>query len=419
MASLRRSGGGVGAAGGWSAAEVRGFVALLALLQVLQGMVDRVPAGNVQFTESYYLVTYRHGFVRRGLLGEGLHLLFGVPTRGEVDITADVVVALAIGAVLVLAELLIRRGSSGSYAMAVLVVATPFTIDFLLIDRRPDLLGVVLLVGLGVVLVGASRAVLAWMVAFGLGFALLVLVHEDVVLVQVPWALVLVAVATLGPDGKAVGGRPGLGRTLAARLGAVAAPPLVATVALLAYGMPSTGRVRALESDVGGYHFVGNTVFTYLANSIGTAADQVGAIPGSAKADTLVLGVILVTLQVAWIVWWVRPQLWATFSRPGNQGLGIGLAATVTLTTAFLFATGFDWVRWFAECGASWLVVQAFTVLSAPPTALGVDRVPKAPSTGRVHLSHWLPALAVYLAVVPPLDVLFITNQLRHFLLGV
>jgi hypothetical protein len=37
----------------------------------------------------------------------------------------------------------------------------------------------------------------------------------------------------------------------------------------------------------------------------------------------------------------------------------------------------------------------------------------------RVHLSHWLPALAVYLALVPPLDVLYVTGELKHFLLVV
>jgi hypothetical protein len=383
---------------------------------VLQGVFDRVPAGNVQFTESYYLVTYHHGFVRRGLLGEGLRLVFGVPTRVEVDVTADVVVALAVGAVLVVAELLIRRGTASSYAMAILMVATPFTIDFLIVDRRPDLVGVALLVALGMVLVTASRALLVWMVVFGIGFAAMVLVHEDVVLVQVPWALVLVTVATLGSDGATRGPR-GLAGTLAGRLGALVAPPLIATAALLAYGMPSTGQVSALESDVAGYHFVGNTVFTYLANSINTAVDQVGAIPDSAKAETLVLGLVLITLQVAWIAAWVRPSLWTTFTRRGNRALGSGLAAVVVGATALLFATGFDWIRWFAECGASWVVVEAFTVLLERPASGGEVLPPE--SVGRVHLSHWLPALAVYLAVVPPLDVLFVTSQLRHFLLGV
>ena len=396
-------------------------------LQVLQGVFDRVPAGNVQFTDSYYLVTYHHGFVRRGLLGEGLRLIFGVPTRVEVDVTADVVVALAIGAVLVTAELLIRRGTASSYAAAILVVATPFTIDFFIVDRRPDLLAVVVLVALGIVLVKVSRALVVWLAVFGLGFAALVLVHEDVILVQVPWAIVLVTVATLGRNGVVAGDpRTGLARTLVARLAVLVAPSLVATAALLAYGLPSAGRVSALASDVAGFHFVGNTVFTYLPDSITTAVRQVGAIPDSAKAITLVLGLVLVALQLGWVAWWVRPRLWSTFTRRGNRALGAGLSALILVTTALLFATGFDWVRWFADCGAAWLIVQAFTVLldgssepesgSDPP---GSSRTERQPATTRVHLSHWLPALAVYLAAVPPLDILFVTGQLRHFLLGI
>jgi hypothetical protein len=421
MLSSRRSAGGPDASAGWTAPEVRGFVGVLVVLQVLQGLFDRLPAGNVQFTESYYLVTYHHGFVRRGLLGEGLRLAFGVPTRGEVDGTADVVVALAIVAVLVTAELLIRQGTPGSYAMAVLVVATPFTIDFVIVDRRPDLLALVALVALGIVLLKVSRSLMAWLAMFGLGFAALVLVHEDVILVQVPWSLVLVTVATLGRDGVAAGGaRPGLARTLATRLGVLVGPPLIATAALLAYGLPSTSRVGALESDVARYHFVGNTVFTYLPDSIGTAVSQVSAIPNSAKAITLVLGLVLFALQVAWSIWWVRPRLWTTFARRGNRALGTGLAALIVATTALLFATGFDWVRWFADCGASWLIVLAFAVLfDGSVSAHGDPPLPTPERTGGVHLSPWLPALAVYLAVVPPLDVLFVTGQLRHFLLGV
>ena len=123
----------------------------------------------------------------------------------------------------------------------------------------------------------------------------------------------------------------------------------------------------------------------------------------------------------------MRPRLSSTFTRRGNRALGTGLSALILVTTALLFATGFDWVRWFADCGAAWLIVQAFTVLldgssepesgSDPPGSSRTERQPA--TTTRVYLSHWLPALAVYLAVVPPLDILFATGQLRHFLLGI
>ena len=93
------------------------------------------------------------------------------------------------GAVLVTCELLVRRRTGSSFAMAILLAASPFAIDFFIVDRRPDLLGIVLLVALGIALVRVrGAALLPWLVAFGVAFAALVLVHEDVILIQVPAA---------------------------------------------------------------------------------------------------------------------------------------------------------------------------------------------------------------------------------------
>jgi len=383
---------------------------MLAAFQVAQAVADAIPLGNVRFTESYYLVTYEHGFVRRGLLGEGLRMLFGVPTRWEVDATADIVVALSVGAVLVTCEFLIRRRTASSWAMAILLAASPFAIDFFIVDRRPDLLGIVLLVALGVTLVRVERAVVAWLMAYGIGFAAMVLVHEDVVLIQVPWALVLVAVATLSRPGVSTD-RPATARRLTARLAVVLAPSVLAVIALLAYGLPTGRRVAELERDVASFHLSGNTVFTYLPDSVHTAVQLVGAIPLDGKVNTLFLGIVLVALQLAWLTAWVRPNLWRVFVDSGHRFLGGALGALVVAATVLLFGTGFDWVRWFADCGASWLVVQAFATLLADPGQ------GKAPRPLRIQLSHWLPALAVYLALVPPLDVLYVTGELKHFLL--
>jgi hypothetical protein len=385
---------------------------VLAAFQVAQGVADTIPFGNVRFTESYYLVTYNHGFVRRGLLGEVLRLLFGAPTRSEVDGTADLIVALAVGAVLVTCELLIRRHTRSSFAMAILLAASPFAIDFFIVDRRPDLLGIVLLVALGIALVRVEEALLPWLVGFGIAFAALVLVHEDIFLIQIPWALVLVAVATLGRARRTAEGQgPATTRVLAVRLGALVAPSVVAIIAVLAYGLPTGQKVAQLEQDVSSFHLSGNTVFTYLPESIHAAVNLVGAIPPDGKVRTLLLGLVLVALQLVWVTAWVRPRLGPVFVESGQRGLGVGLGVVVVAATVVLFGTGFDWLRWFADCGASWLVVVAFAALLAPP-----ERV-DSPPPARVHLSHWLPALAVYLALVPPLDVLYVTGELKHFLL--
>ena len=136
---------------GWTTGGVRLFAAVLVGFQLAQGLSDPIPIGNRHFTESYYLVTYDHGFIRRGLLGEVIRLAVGVPTTLQIDVVADLVVVLAVGAVLVLIELLIRESTPSSWAMALLLAASPFTIDFFLVDRRPDLLALVLLVALGLV----------------------------------------------------------------------------------------------------------------------------------------------------------------------------------------------------------------------------------------------------------------------------
>ena len=169
--------------------------------QIIQGLSDPILAGNRRFTESYYLVTYEHGFIRRGLLGEGCTCARTAhQIRGRR--AADVVVAMTVGAVVLVIELLIRRGTSSSCAMALLLAASPFTIDFFIVDRRPDLLALVLLVALGLVLSRAGRALVPGIIAVGIGFGAMVLVHEDVILIEVPWAMVLVATADPGAGGE-------------------------------------------------------------------------------------------------------------------------------------------------------------------------------------------------------------------------
>jgi len=336
----------------------------------------------------------------------------------------DVLSLLSVGALLVLVEALVRRGTASSCSMALLVAASPFTIDYLFVDHRPDLLAIVVLVGVGAVVTRATRAVVPWLVALGVAFGAMVLVHEDVLLIQIPWAIALVALATLGREGVVHGGGgPGVGRELTRRLAALLAAPAVAAVAVVAYGLPSARTVAELRSDVAAYHLGPGTMFAYLPDSIGTSMRLVGSIPPSAKAHTVLLGGILVALQLAWVVAWVRPGIWAPFGRRGNRLLGAVLGAVILVATGVLFATGVDWLRWFADCGTAWLVVQAFAVLlesehaaplpSAPVTTPGTT---DPAVTGRIGFSLWLPALAVYLVAIPPLDLANTAGLLRHFL---
>ncbi len=397
--------------GDWSPGAVRLLAFGLVAFQVVQGTYAARANANDPFVESYYLITYRHGFVRHGLMGEVLRLV-GAPTSASTGkIASFVVAAVMVVALLVAIELLIRRRSASSAAMAVLLAASPFCIDFALVDRRPDLVAIALLVVLGLVVTRVRSHQVAWLAAVGVGFGAMVLVHEDVVLIELPWAVVLVAVATLGRTGRMFG-RPSDGSEnqadrrvaaqLMARLAALGVAPLLAALAVLLSGVPSPGQVARLRADVVGFSYKNQTEFGYLRQTLSQSFHLVGSMPRFVQRDTMAVGLVLVALQVIWVVRWVVPGLWEPFARAGNRAVGALVAAIVSGATVLLFATGFDWLRWFCDCGASWLVVQAFAVLVLAP-APGDGRGGQRADRQRIPLPAWLPAAAVYLAAMPPL----------------
>jgi hypothetical protein len=412
----------------WPLNGVRLFAAVLVSFQLIQGLIDSPRIANSPFTQSYYLITYNHGFVRRGLIGEAFRLIVGVPTVSEVDGVADLIAILAIGAVLILIELLIRRGSLESCSMAILLAASPFIVDYIVVDRRPDLLAIPVLVALGLVLLIKTRGLLGWIGGFGLVFGALALVHEDVLMIELPWAIVLVTVATLGRGGD-IAGREGPSpiKILVERLAALVVPSAIAAIALVAYGLPSAEKVAKLRADVSSFPLHGGTMFVYLPDTLSTSVHRVESLPHSDTLHTIALSLLLLIPQMAWVVFWGRSRLTAIFTRPGRRAIGLALCAVVAIPTFVLFATGVDWLRWLCGCGTSWLIVQSFAVLLLAPAGRAVEgqdarvgsgdgqRVRVAESPVRVGLSHWMPALAVYLAAIPPIDVALTSGLLRHF----
>ena len=430
--------------GGWSPGAVRLLAYGLVAFQVVQGGYAARANANDPFVESYYLITYRHGFVRHGLMGEVLRLV-GAPTSASTGKIASFVVAgVMVVALVVAIELLIRQRSAPSAAMAVLLAASPFCIDFALVDRRPDLVAIALLVVLGLVVTRVRSHQVAWLAAVGIGFGAMVLVHEDAALIELPWAVVLVAVATLGRTGRVFGGRSDrrgdhadrrMVLRLTARLAALGVAPFLAALAALLSGVPSPGQAARLRADVVGFRYKGQTEFDYLRQTLSQSFHLVGSMPRFVQRDTIAVGLVLVALQVIWVVRWVAPGLWEPFARAGNRSVGALVAVIVSGATVLLFATGFDWLRWFCDCGASWLVVQAFAVLVLAPSPhdggagrrAARQRFPSGewtmrdalatPSSGAadsgsgrgdprgqgIPLPAWLPAAAVYLAAMPPL----------------
>jgi hypothetical protein len=413
---------------GWPPNSVRLFALVLVGFQLIQGLIDSPRIANSPFTQSYYLITYHHGFVRRGLIGEGLRLIVGVPTVSEVDGVADLVAILAIGGVVILIELLIRRGSPASCSMAILLAASPFIVDYIVVDRRPDLLAIPVLVALGLVLLTKARGLIVWLGATGFVFGALALVHEDVLMIELPWAIVLVTVATLGRGGDLAGPEgPSPIKILVGRLAALVIPSVIAAVALVAYGLPGAEKAAKLRADVSTFPLRGGTMFGYLPDTLSTSVHRVESLPQSVKLHTIALCLLLLMPQVAWVVCWGRSRLTAIFLRRGHLPTGVVLCAVLGVSTFALFATGVDWLRWLCGCGTSWLIVQSFSVLLLAPDRLAVEGqdthegserppgVTVAEPPVRVGLSHWMPALAVYLAAIPPIDVALTAGLLRHF----
>ncbi len=415
---------------GWPLNGVRLFAAVLVLFQLIQGLADSSRIANSSFTQSYYLITYNHGFVRRGLIGEVFRLIVGVPTVSEVDGTADLVAILAIGAVLILIEVLIRRGSPESCSMAILLAASPFILDYIVVDRRPDLLAIPVLVALGFVLMVKTRGLIVWLGGMGLVFGVLALVHEDVLMIELPWAIVLVTVATLGRAGDVAGrGGASLVKILVERLAALVVPSAIAAVALVTYGLPSAGKVAKLRADVSSFPLHGGTMFVYLPDTLSKSIHRVETLPRSDILHTIALCLLLFIPQVVWVVFWGRTRLTAIFTRQGHRAIGVALCVVVVIPMFVLFATGVDWLRWLCGCGTSWLIVQSFAILLLAPAhragegqdhpvgAADSQHVKVAESPVRVVLSLWMPALAVYLAAIPPIDVALTSGLLRHFFL--
>ena len=385
----------------WTPARVRALAAALIGFQIVHGARSISSHVDRSFTDSYFLITYQHGFVRRGLAGEILHLLFGVPTQFELDALTDVMIGTVCIAFLWLVERLIRHATRRSWTMAILVAASPFTFEFFPVNQRPDLLGVTLLIVVGMAVVRSRRLKDLTVVAISVGFGLLILVHEDAALVQFPWAVALVAIS----QGSWTPGRDT--RKLLMLFG----PPVAAGLAVSSFGIPNQAKVAALRADVARFPLQGRTNFTFLADSFHDALHLVSQMPASVKVDSLVVGGVLLLVQVTAVAVLVRPTIWSSFAVGPRRRVGVAVGIVILIATVLLFATGKDWLRWVAECGSCWLVFESFGVLLSD----GRDWVEETPPS----LSPWVLLIAVYLVAVPPLPYDVLSGGVGHYLLPI
>jgi len=358
------------------------------------------------FIRSYWVISYDHGFVRRGLTGSALELLAGPPTAATIEIAACVVAALAVATLVVLIELLIRRRSSATAGIAVLLACSPFTAEYLAFQRRPDVLAVPVLVGFGIALVRAPHRRRACCVVAGLAFGVLALAHEAVVLQTVPWALLLAVVL-------ASAHRTDLGRDAREEVRDLVwllLPPAAVFLVVARYGLPGHGRVAEIRADAGRFHWPrGTTMLDVLGDSIRDSFARVVAVPHDALLATVLFGALLVAVHALWLSKSAHVSVVRTALGARPHLLGGGSVAAVAVGGVVLFATGIDWMRWIAGSALMWLLVSAIV-------SLAHDDPLRTESESGVVLSRWVVPVAIYLALLFPLGEILTPGQAVHVL---
>jgi hypothetical protein len=296
-----------------------------------------------------------------------------------------------VAAVVVLIDALIRCRTTGAWVAALLLAASPFVLDYLTFQRRPDQLGVVFLAlfGLGIARSSAhSRAVVVW--CAGPVAALLVLAHETVALIAVPWAFALLVATARDSDGAP---DPDFWRLSAALL----VPPVIAFGAVTAFGTATTRDAHRLAADVSWIPAHAATVLDFLAIDPGRTTNIGLLQPMTNRITTLVAGGILFAAQAACLWVWARPGLLrcAASSRP--RLAGIGSVVAIVVGTVMLFRSGTDWLRWCAAVGCAWLLCATSLVLARSPR-----RAPQEPAP-QIGIPIAVVIVAVLLALLFPL----------------
>jgi hypothetical protein len=355
--------------------------------------------GMSEYGRSLWYVSYRHGFVRRGLAGEVLRTVVGGrPTIATVDLVQNVIAVVTLAAMIALVVVLCRRRTVIAYAAAAALVVAPFAFDSVGGQRRPDLLAFLALAVVGLWAGTRSPAPTRLAVVAGALLAVCSLASEAAPLIVGPW-LVLVVLAAARSRG---------GRT--ARLGLVAlltaGPSVLVLTGLALHGAPSGMQVNALELDAPGIIDGHGSVFVYLGDTFRSSFQRV--IERSNPELSILAGALLVGL----LVWCFRASL--TYARSTTRWILAVPVHRVVWTSAtvaaagVLFALGFDWLRW--------ITTIAFAALLAGAAIVAIDgrarhRSPRHAAWHRPVPDHVTVspggvvavAVATYLLVLPPL----------------
>lgn len=328
------------------------FVWLLFALQAAQALWAKWEISY--FSQSYWVINYGDGFVRRGLGGEVLRQVFGEPVpMSVINVVAASTTLIPLVAIAAVVAALLRAETTASTSLAAIIAASPFVVDQLIAQRRPDQLGLAVLVAFGFTLMVAPRRVL-WAVVFGAVFGLASLVHEGTFMYQAAFAALLALALISGRDGWIAGT-------------VVALPSAVAVLVSGTLGAASEQQIAHLTSSAPTElqprldHFMG-----YMGDSISDSVHGVFELGAISMGAMLAVGGILTGITVYLVRRWVTADLFSALNRQGSVALAAGIIGTVAVVGLSLL-TGRDWIRWASVFGTSWLICTSFVVLAVAP----------------------------------------------------
>jgi hypothetical protein len=379
----------------WRPISVRAAVYVLLAIQI--GQTILLPP--TEFARSYWLINYGHGFVRRGLAGEFTELIPVTDIETAVTISAAAVTAVAIIVVICLIEALLRRRTTASAAMALLIAASPFVVDQMMYHRRPDQIGLPLLIATGFVALRASTRARWAFAGLGAGFAVSTFVHEGISLYYLPGATVLLLVCA------AKNSR----RIDTASVLLLALPGIAAGAVVAVLGKVTPEKAQELQES-SPLHFE-PSLFPFLSDSIIDSITRVVHGPVHIVAMMLMVGVALMAVHYLWIARLADIHPLTDTRSTGPAWLRIVILAFLGGGIAATFLTGVDWMRWFCIFGSVYLCLAAFDELGHRPS--------KHSSPESISLPLWVLPAAAYLALMLPLPEILSLHRVVHSFLFV
>ncbi len=354
-------------------------------LQIAQGLVYQ--RRITPYKASYWLVTYEHGFVRRGLAGEVLRRVAGTaPSLVTIEVVQYLLTAALLAALCLLVRALWQRNDPSLDLAAIVLCCSPFVFDFVAFQRRPDQIGYLVVLAIGFMLWKQPASSTVTTLVGGLLLAVAVLVSDSAFLACTGWAAVLVVLA----PGQSIRSL----RTLL-RLALLTVPPAAMALVSATAGRLDAAHVQALAATASRYRWTDVVVFPYLADSLQTSLHRVADMPLTMMLGSVLVGGFLVLLQ-GWLMTGLgSPQSVASRRPQRTTVLGVGLCAVGLVV---LLCLGIDWFRWISGFGLMAAVAFTFSRLMRKPTTSVASG--GYPPRGVIVVSAYLLAVAAFPSMI-------------------